>query len=200
MAATPKPAVENTSQPALPTQLLRPLQSPVYLAAARAQAEKHMALASTRDEDVYAWLLDQAQRLRDNKPAFIDWMGLAEELEDIVALQRAKVVNLLAQLQAHLLKWEYSKFYRSEQSWRTTLNNTRTELSVILDESRTLRNELPKSVEKAYSYALKLAGDQMRLMPRDRERLFPAECPYTLAEILNIDFLPELSPTANGRS
>ncbi|MBV8357154.1 MAG: DUF29 domain-containing protein, partial [Deltaproteobacteria bacterium] len=96
-----------------------------------------------RHQDVYAWLLDQAQRLRHFQPESLDWFGLAEELEGIVALERAKVISLLGIAQAHLLKWQYSKIRRSERSWRNTLVNARTELIDILDESRVLRNEVP---------------------------------------------------------
>jgi hypothetical protein len=111
-----------------------------------------------RNDDVYAWLLSQANRLREYRPEKLDWSGLAEELEDIVALQGAKVVSLLSIVQAHLLEWHYSKIRRSERSWQKNLVAARTELNLILDESRILRNELPSFLVKAYAPALRLAG------------------------------------------
>src|SRR5215469_12247166 len=81
-------------------------------------AGKSMAFAKARDEDVYAWLLDQARRLRASKPALIDWMGFAEELDDIMAQQRAKVVSHLRVRLAHLLKWSYSRIRRSDHNSR----------------------------------------------------------------------------------
>lgn len=150
-----------------------------------------------RNDDVYAWLLSQANRLREYRPEKLDWWGLAEELEDIVALQRAKVVSLLSIVQAHLLKWHYSKIRRSERSWQKSLVAARTELNLILDESRILRNELPSFLVKAYAPALRLAGTDMRLEKRDWERLFPVDCPWRSEQILDQDFLPPLAPTAN---
>ena len=153
-----------------------------------------------RHQDVYAWLLDQAQRLRHFQPESLDWFGLAEELEGIVALERAKVISLLGIVQAHLLKWQYSKIRRSERSWRNTLVNARTELIDILDESRVLRNQVPRFLIKAYGQALRLAGTQMGLEKHDWQRLFPSNCPWTVEQVLDQDFFPPIALTANGRS
>jgi hypothetical protein len=153
-----------------------------------------------RHQDVYAWLLDQAKRLRHYQPESVDWFGLAEELEIIVALERAKVLSLLGIVQAHMLKWQYSKIRRSERSWRNTLAAARTELIDILDESRVLRNEVPRFLIKAFGQALRLAGTQMGLEKHDWQRLFPSDCPWTLEQVLDQDFLPPIAPTANGRS
>lgn len=157
-------------------------------------------VAPDRHQDVYAWLLGQAERLRHYQPESVDWFGLAEELEIIVALQRAKVVSLLGIVQAHMLKWQYSKIRRSERSWRNTLVTARTELIDILDESRILRNELPRFLIKAYGQALRLAGTQMGLEKHDWQRLFPSDCPWTVEQVLDQDFFPPIAPTANGRS
>ncbi len=159
-----------------------------------------MATDTNRNNDVYAWLLSQANQLREYRPEAVDWSGLAEELEDIAVLQRAKVVSLLSIVQAHLLKWHYSRIRRSEYSWRKSLVNARTELNLILDKSRTLRNELPGCLVKTYVLARRLAGTDMRLEKRDWERLFPNSCPWTSEEILDQDFLPALAPTADGRT
>ncbi len=161
-------------------------------------AEKRMT--PDRHQDVYAWLLDQAQRLRQYQPESLDWFGLAEELEVIVALERAKVISLLGIVQAHLLKWQYSKIRRSERSWRNTLVTARTELMDILDESKVLRNEVPRFLIRAYGQTLRLAGTQMGLEKHDWQRLFPSDCPWTVEQVLDQDFLPPIAPTANGRS
>jgi hypothetical protein len=165
----------------------------------RERAQRRVAPDTNRNNDVYAWLLSQANRLRESRPEAVDWLGLAEELEDIVALQRAKVISLLSIVQAHLLKWHYSRIRRAEHSWRKSIVNARTELNLILDESRILRNELPGCIAKAYVLARRLAGTDMRLARRDWEQLFPDSCPWTAEEILDQDFFPALAPTANGR-
>ena len=152
-----------------------------------------------READVYAWLLRQAHQLRAQRPESVDWLSLAEELEDIVALQRAKVISLLSIIQAHLLKWHYSRTRRSEHSWRKSIVAARTELNLILGESKLLRNVLGGGLVKAYAAAARLAGSDMRLAKHDGERLFPSECPWTSEQILDQDFLPPIAPTADGR-
>ena len=42
--------------------------------------------AATPDSDYAAWLLGQAQALRQTRPEFLDWQNLAEELERRVHL------------------------------------------------------------------------------------------------------------------
>ncbi len=54
------------------------------------RTQRQVGPDTNRHNDVYAWLLSQANRLREYRPEAIDWFGLAEELEDFVALQRAK--------------------------------------------------------------------------------------------------------------
>jgi hypothetical protein len=72
--------------------------------------------APSRETDLYAWLLHQANELRSRKPDFIDWSELAEELDEIVALARKETVSRLRTLLAHLLKWKYQTEARDERS------------------------------------------------------------------------------------
>src|SRR5256885_9271141 len=94
--------------------------------------------SATRDTDLYAWLLRQANELRSRKPDFIDWSELAEELDEIVALARKETVSRVRTLLAHLLKWAYQTDNRGENSWHTTIVRERLELALLL-ESRNLR-------------------------------------------------------------
>lgn len=158
-----------------------------------------MAFAKARDEDAYAWLLDQARRLRACKPALVDWMGLAEELDDIVAQQRTKAVSHLRIILTHLLKWAYSRIRRSDHSWRKTLIASRLELADILNESATLRNQMPEFARKAYEGAKSMAGTEMRLSRHEWQLLFRPSCPWTESQILEEDFPPDIAASANGR-
>src|SRR5271163_406455 len=77
--------------------------------------------APGREEDVYGWLLSQARELRSHKPNFLDWSGLAEELDELVALAKSQVVSRCSQILAHLLKWQFQTTRRAEKSWRSTI-------------------------------------------------------------------------------
>ena len=119
----------------------------------------------------------------------------------MAALQRDKVVSHLRVALTHLLKWKFSRFQRSERSWRTSLVNARVRASSVLEDSATLRNEAPALLARAYRGARSIAAAQMGFERRhDYQQLFPLDCPWTLDEVLNEDFFPELSPNANGRT
>ncbi|HJU11546.1 MAG TPA: DUF29 domain-containing protein [Candidatus Binataceae bacterium] len=153
-----------------------------------------------RDQDFYAWLADQAALLRTGNYPGLDSMKVAEELEEMAAQQRGKVVSLLRVILVHLLKWHYSRVRRSENSWRISLVTARIDVNDLLDDSRTLRNELPSLLVKAYRGARSVAGTEMRFTRREWQRLFRETCPWTESQILDEDFLPPIASDANGRS
>ena len=62
-----------------------------------------------REQDFYAWLLDQADVLRAYRPSFLDWAGVAEELEAMGASEKRELKSRLIMLTAHLLKWRYAR-------------------------------------------------------------------------------------------
>jgi hypothetical protein len=153
-----------------------------------------------RETDFYAWLVCQANGLRSRQPDFIDWVNLAEELEEMAGLQREKVVGLLRVVLLHLLKWQYSKVHRSDRSWNVSIVTARVDLLDTLAESKSLKNELPVLLAKAYRGARTIAGAEMGLDKRDWQRMFPDHCPWTAEQVLDEEFLPDIAPTANGRS
>ena len=155
---------------------------------------------AAKGEDEFAWLLGQASLLRSQHHAALDWTNLAEELEEMAGLQRDKVVGLLRVVLHHLLKWRYSKIRRSDHSWSVSLVGARVEVNDMLADSKTLRNELPELLAKAYRGARSIAGVQMRMDKHDWQRLFPDDCPWTAQQVLDEDFFPDLAPNANGRS
>jgi uncharacterized protein DUF29 len=99
------------------------------------------------------------------------------------------------------LKWRYSAVRRSESSWRDSIVRARQDATEILDDSRTLQNELLTHLNKAYRQARSLAGSQMRLNKRDWQKLFPGTCPWDAErEVLNEDFFPAITERANRRA
>jgi len=77
----------------------------------------------------------------------------------------------------------------------------RQDVTEILDDSRTLKNELPTHLNKAYRQARSLAGSQMRLNKRDWQKLFPETCPWDVErEVLNEDFFSAITERSNRRT
>ena len=147
----------------------------------------------SREIDFYAWCLHEASSLRVRRPASVDWDGLAEELEDMGLDIKRRLTSHLAHALEHLLKLRYepSSAYRADQEhrWKVDLANHRDELNYILDNSRTLRNDLPNFIAKAYPRACRLAGLAMRNLTNWQD-VFPRECPWTIKQIRDDEFFP----------
>ncbi len=85
----------------------------------------------------------------------------------------------------HLLKWHYQTECRS-QSWRATLRLQRIEIVDLLNDNPSLKSYLEEAIDRAYLRGLAIAVEEVALY----NQLFPIDCEYTLAEMLNNDFYP----------
>jgi hypothetical protein len=151
----------------------------------RLEEDRPQAVASA-DDDFNAWLLDQADALR-NRRYSIDWDGLAEELEAMARKDRTELRSRLQNLLSHLLKWAYEPSRRSK-SWIATINESRDRIDDLLEESPSLRNELTSAFAKSRVYQRALRD---ATVDTEGKVQFPKHCPWTLADILNPDFFPD---------
>ena len=135
--------------------------------------------------DFHAWTLQQAALLKSGRLDEVDLEHLIVELESMGASERHQLRNRLKVLLAHLLKWRFQPDYQS-RSWRATIKEQRLSLHDLLDENPSLRVTLDEQVRKAYRLAVQLAVRETNL----DEAVFPQDCPFTLAEILGLDWLP----------
>jgi hypothetical protein len=142
--------------------------------------------AAAYDQDLYAWAMSNAQRLREGRLAEIDAENIAEELEAMGRSERRQLLSRLSVLVAHLLKWRHQPERRS-RSWRNTIVTQREDLLDLLAESPSLRPDLAGRLERAYARARRLAENETGLPPS----VFPAECPFDLEEVVDGDFWPE---------
>jgi len=138
------------------------------------------------DTDFYAWSKEQATLLRGGRFSQLDISHLAEEIEDLGKRERRALQSRLGLLLGHLLKWRYQGGYPHRKSWRATINARRRSISKLLDDNPSLRSSLVEPVADAYLDARDLAVAET---PLDYDA-FPADCPWTLEEILN-DYWPE---------
>lgn len=136
------------------------------------------------ENDFYAWTQEQANLLRTGKLHQIDWQNIAEEIEDIGRAEKRQLESRLEVLVMHLLKWQFQPNLRS-RSWQLTIKEQRLRLEKLLQENPSLKSSLDNALEKIYPLATLSAEKETGLSS------FPETCPYTLAEILSPEFLPE---------
>jgi hypothetical protein len=143
-----------------------------------------------REQDFYAWLIAQARALRTHQPAFLDWAGIAEELESMAASEKRELKSRLIVLTAHLLKWRYASAQRPlhEASWRKTIREQRRALNDLLADNLSLKGLPHTLLESTSLYREHVRPDAVDDTGLD---IFPAECPWTVDLILAADFWPE---------
>jgi hypothetical protein len=142
--------------------------------------------ATDYEHDFYAWANEQAALLREGRFSEADVANIAEEIESLGRSEKRELVNRLAVLLAHLLKWQFQPDRRGK-SWRLTIVEQRNRLGDHLDENASLRSEWASAVARAYRDAI---VDVQKETPLEAGDL-PAACPYTAQEILDQAFLPD---------
>lgn len=138
------------------------------------------------ERDFYAWALEQAALLRAGRFSSLDIENIAEEIESMGRSENNELINRLAVLLTHLLKWQYQSGFQG-RSWTQTIAEQRRRLTRHLKENPSLKSRLEEDVAEGYEQALSEAVRETGL-PR---KTFPPQCPYTFAQMLDGDFWPE---------
>lgn len=145
------------------------------------------------DRDFHAWTEAQAAALRRaanrSGDAGIDWDNLIEEVEALGRSELDKARSGLMRIIEHLLKLEYAPAEAPRQGWRESVVNHRVLVLDTLDHSPSLRGRIGLELDGAFRNGRRLAGVGLE---RDglSEAALPADCPYTLAQLLDHEWWP----------
>jgi hypothetical protein len=145
-----------------------------------------MEVIADYNKDFYAWLMKNADLLRQHKFNEVDIEHVAEELESMGKSEKRELTSRLTVLLAHLLKWKFQPALRS-RSWKNTILTQRIDILELLEDSPSLKYELEERAVIAYEKAKLSAEDETGI---DKNN-FPETCPFTFEELLRKDFLPE---------
>jgi hypothetical protein len=137
------------------------------------------------DTDFFAWTEQTAALIRAARFAEIDVENTAEEIESLGRRERNELNSRMQVLLQHLLKWTLQPD-RGSSSWEVTILTQRFEIADRLRDSPSLRPTLTRELPRNYARAVKRAATETSLGV-DR---FPLQCPFTVDEILDDDFLP----------
>ncbi|MDJ1176186.1 DUF29 domain-containing protein [Roseofilum capinflatum] len=137
------------------------------------------------DRDYHQWIQETVEALRNRNFDQIDWDNLIEELESMGKNDKRAVISLLTRLLEHLLKLKYwqAEKERCGNHWSAEIVNFRAQIDTRLEDSPSLRSQLPLLYDKAYPVALKSVSKLFDL-PED------AELP--LSQVLDEDWFPEV--------
>jgi Domain of unknown function DUF29 len=118
-------------------------------------------LKTLYEEDTAAWSEQQAAALRaaargaTNQP--LDWENLAEEIEDLAKSLRLRLRSQISRIIHHQVKLQFSPAIDPRNGWRRTIRQARLDIDRILEDSPSLRPEVPRLIEKETPRAVQLA-------------------------------------------
>jgi hypothetical protein len=142
-------------------------------------------LSELYELDETAWLEAMADLIAQGRCGDLDYPHLREYLTDMARRDRREVESRLTTLLTYVLKWVHQPDQRS-RSWRGTIIEQRQELEGLMGRG-VLRNHAEAVLAEVYAKAIERAAAETGLAV---ER-FPAECPYTLDQLLAPDLLEE---------
>jgi hypothetical protein len=144
---------------------------------------------SLYEEDFYLWIQKTARLLKEQCFEEVDLENLIEEIETMGRNEKRELESRLTTMVEHLLKlmyWQAEKDYNM-RGWRGTVIEQRRQVQRLLKDSPSLKGLLGEIFLDCYQVARKDTLQKYRLPPE----MFPTEPPFTVADVLNPDYLPE---------
>jgi hypothetical protein len=138
------------------------------------------------ETDFYTWTQQQARLLRERRWADLDLENVAEEIETLGRSDKRQIESRLEVLISHLLKWKYQPGLRSP-SWTSSITQQRLRIKGLIKESPSLKRYPSKVFLDQYLGARLEASKETGIA----FELFPEDCPFTIEEVLDVDFFPE---------
>lgn len=114
-------------------------------------------MSALYESDFYGWCNDQSSKLKSNCLDGLDLKNLAEEIEGMGRSEKREMINRLAVLICHILKWEYQQTLRCN-SWKYTIWEQQERVSDLLYENPSLSHVYEDCLMTAYSYGKKRAS------------------------------------------
>jgi Domain of unknown function DUF29 len=148
-----------------------------------------MCSSELYDRDYYAWIQHQVQALRERRIEDVDWANAAEEIEDLGKSERRGIRSQLAKLLEHLLKLQYSRGTpqaNNRRGLKLSIRGARIAIEDLLNDSPSLRSQLPEMLAQAYRTARLEAMRKARLS----DETVPESSPWTIEQVMDDSFLP----------
>ncbi len=143
-----------------------------------------MKTSSLYNTDYSEWIQETLKEIKAKNFAKVDWSNLIEEIESMGKSERRALLSLLTQLLEHLLKmfyWDAEK-ERNYNHWASEVVNFRAQIENQLEDSPSLKRELPAFYQRAHSTAIKSVSKLFAL---------PDDASISLENALDDDWFPE---------
>lgn len=137
-------------------------------------------------KDYYPWIDKTIFLLENHQFSELDLENLIEEIKSISISQQKALKSNLSVILWHLLKY-LQEPEKQTRSWALNLFEHRERIEEDLENSPSLKSFLTEeNFKKCYNKARKKAAIETGI---NLEK-FPNDCPFTLAEALDFEFIP----------
>ncbi|ELS45511.1 hypothetical protein C789_4688 [Microcystis aeruginosa FACHB-905 = DIANCHI905] len=137
-------------------------------------------------KDYYPWIDKTIFLLENHQFSELDLENLIEEIKSISISQQKALKSNLSVILWHLLKY-LQEPEKQTRSWALNLFEHRERIEEDLENSPSLKSFLTEeNFKKCYNKARKKAAIETGIN-LDK---FPNDCPFTLAEALDFEFIP----------
>ncbi|BAY16618.1 hypothetical protein NIES21_24480 [Anabaenopsis circularis NIES-21] len=140
------------------------------------------------EQDFYLWIQTTVKLLQEGKLEQLDIANLIEEIDSMGRSEKKELKNRLIILIEHLLKLQYwiEEKECNARGWPNTIVEQRRQIIYLLEDSPSLKSVLDNVFLDCYTDA---RNDTIRKYRLPSE-LFPQESPFSVAQILDADFIP----------
>ncbi|MDB9455941.1 DUF29 domain-containing protein [Dolichospermum circinale] len=140
------------------------------------------------DQDFYLWIQTTVQHLQERNLEQLDIENLIEEIDSMGRSEKKELKTPLVVLIEHLLKLQYWIEEKDDNArgWRNTVVEQRRQITYTLADSPSLKAILNDVFLPCYQDAKQDTINKYQLP----SNLFPEEPPFSLAQVLNADFIP----------
>ena len=147
--------------------------------------------ASLYDTDFYLWTQRAAEEIRSGRLAADDLEHAADEIADMGKRDRRELQSRMMVLVVHLIKWAAQPHLREASTWLATINEQRTQIEGVLEQSPSLRAFLALDLPSIYAKAIKQAAIETRIPVGELKGELDSGEPASADLLLSDDFLPE---------
>ncbi|MGK7932643.1 MAG: DUF29 domain-containing protein [Microcystaceae cyanobacterium] len=136
------------------------------------------------ETDDHRWLAETIKLLKANRLNELDVEHLIDELESLGKRDKSKAESLLEQIIRYLLYLQYwqTEIRDNSSHWEAEIDSLRTQLRRHLTTN--LYQHLEQEFDIIYQDAWRYVSKKTKLTD------LPTHCPYTLAQLLDLNWLP----------
>jgi hypothetical protein len=138
--------------------------------------------SSLYDQDFVLWSKETARAITEGRWSDIDRAALADEVESLGKHDRREAGGRLAVIVTHMLKLKYQPQKQQTRNRRVAITEQQDRLALVLNDSPSLRAQLPELLATYYRSARRKAAWQTKL----RLDTFPETCEWSVEQVLGV--------------